>query len=436
MVRDDQHPEGPGTAKEVVPANAGSGTVRGEARSHPQREGDAEDKAKGRSDRQEGDGTERQHLPWRQEVARLALLFVLTRLTLTAIGLVSRAIEPGPVHRPSPLGVGPAFSTFPFLDVWGAWDTSWYVSIAQVGYRPEPLEGPYANYAFFPLFPLLSRAVGWLFDNVFVGGLVVANVALLVACAFLYRLVLLDEDEATARASVKYLFAAPGAFFLSGMLTESLYLALVIMCFYFARTRRWWAVGVSGFLLALSRGPGILATIPLAWIYFSQRGFSLRRLRPDVLWLAGLPAGIAVFMWVNHEVTGDALAFAHIQATAWGHRLQNPLTTLWNAISGGDIFARFNAWYMFGVLLVTVASLRMLGVAYGSFALISVLLPLAYGPPFGSLLRYSVVIFPLYIAVARFARSRPTLDQGVTVAGALLQGFLMAAWANSSFLTV
>jgi hypothetical protein len=385
---------------------------------------------------QDGDGPERQHPPWRQEAARLALLLVLSRLTLTAIGLVSRALEPGPVYRPMPLGVGPSFSRFRFLDLWGAWDSSWYISIAQVGYRPEPLDGPFANYAFFPLFPLLSRGAGWLFDNVFVGGLVVANVALLVACVFLYRLVLLDDDSATARATVKYLFAAPGAFFLSGMLTESLYLALVVMCFYFARTRRWWLVGVCGFLLTLTRGPGILAGVPLAWIYLSQHGFSLRRLRPNVLWLAGLPAGIAVFMWVNHEVTGNALAFADIQATAWGHRLQNPLTALWNSIFTEDIFARFNAWYMFGVLLVTVAFLQRLGVAYGSFALLSALFPLAYGPPFGALLRYSVVIFPLYIVVARFTRSRPALDQGVTVAGALLQGFLMAVWANSSLLTV
>ncbi|MBW3574868.1 MAG: hypothetical protein KY450_08385 [Actinobacteria bacterium] len=373
---------------------------------------------------------------WAHEASRLAILFVVTRITLTVIGLVSRALVPGPVLRPMPLGAGPVFSRFSFLDVWGAWDSSWYISIAQVGYQPDLLEGPFANYAFFPLFPLLSRAVGWLFDNVFIGGLVVANAALLVACLFLYRLVLLDHDVATARGSVKYLFAAPGAFFLSGMLTESLYLALVVMCFYFARTQRWWLVGICGFLLTLSRGPGVLAGAPLLWIYLDQRGFSLRRLRPDVLWLAGLPAGIGVFMWLNYELTGDALAFAHIQATGWGHYLQNPLSALWREMTVGDVFNRFNAWYMFAVLAVTVAFMRKLGVAYATFALISVLLPLAYGPSFSSLVRYSAVIFPLYIVVARFTRSRPGLDHAITIAGALLQGFLMGLWANSSFLTV
>lgn len=384
----------------------------------------------------DGDRTATRWPPWRQEAARLALLFVITRLTLTAIGLVSRALVPGKVSRFMPVGVGPEFSTLPFLDLWGEWDSAWYVSVAEDGYQPEPLFGAFANYAFFPLFPFFSRVVGWLFGNVFVGSLVVANVALLVACIFLYRLVLVDHDVATARRTVKYLFAAPPAFFLSGALSESLYLALVIMCFYFARTRRWWVVGICGFLLTLSRGPGILAVVPLAWIYLSQRGLSLRRIRPDVLWLAGLPAGIALFMWVNHQVTGDALAFSRIQATAWGHHLQNPLTALWKAMSTGDIFDRWNAWYMFGVLAVTIAFLRKLGVAYGTFALLSVLFALAYGPPFNALLRYSVVIFPLYIVLARFTESRPALDQSIVVAGALLQGFLMSVWANSSFLTI
>ncbi|MDP9020233.1 MAG: hypothetical protein M3N25_05450 [Actinomycetota bacterium] len=364
------------------------------------------------------------------------MLFLATRVILTVIGLVSRELVPGGPHRPMPLGVAPLFSRFPFLDLWGAWDSSWYISIAEVGYRPEPLYGPFANYAFFPLFPFLSRAVGWPFDNVFIGGLVVANAALLVACLFLYRLVLLDHDVGTARRSIKYLFAAPGAFFLSGMLSESLYLALVVACFYFARTRRWWLVGVCGLLLTLSRGPGVLTALPLGWIYLSQRGFSLRRIRPDVLWLAGLPAGIGIFMWVNYEVTGDALAFAHIQMTAWGHRLQNPVTALWRELWAGDIFDRFNAWYILAVLVATLAFLRKLGVAYGSFALLLLLIPIAYGPSYSSMVRYSTVIFPLFIVLARFTRSRPGLDQAITISAALLQGFLMSLWVNSSFLTV
>lgn len=374
--------------------------------------------------------------PPRRDGARLLTLFVVTRVTLTVIGLVSRELVPGPVLRPRPVGVGATFSSFSFLDVWGEWDSSWYLSIARDGYRAVPIEGTGANYGFFPLYPLLSRWVGAAFGSPFIGGLIVSNAALLVACAVLYRLVALDDDEETARRAVKYLFAAPAAFMFSAMLTESLYLALVVMCFYFGRIERWETVGVLGFLLALSRGPGVFAAVPLLWMYLEQRGFSLRRVRPDVLWLALLPAGVGIFMWFNWQLTGDSLSFTHIQASAWGHRLQNPVSAVWRAVSADDVFTRFNGWYMLGVIALIVAFRRRFGTAYALFAVISVLTLLTFGVPWNSMIRYTVVIFPLYVAAARFTRGRPGLDQALLIASALLQGLLMSLWANNSLLVI
>ena len=379
---------------------------------------------------------ERSDRDWRHKLGALLVIFVVTRAVLTVVGLVSRELVPGPVWRPMPLGVAPLYSRFPFLDVWGAWDSSWYVSIARAGYQPYAMEGGFANYAFFPLYPLLSRWVGWFVGNVFIGGLIVANAALLVASALLYRLVALDDDEATAERTVKYLFAAPSAFFLSCMLTESLFLVLVVACFWFARTNRWWAVGVLGFLTALCRSLGVLVALPMLWIYLQSHGYSLRRLRPDVLWLAGFPAGLAVFMWFSRELTGDALAFSRIQTTVWRHYLQNPLSALWADISGVNPYSAFSAWYMLGVLVLSIALLWKLSGPYALLLLISVLLPVAYGPPFGSLIRYSVVAFPLYLAAARLTASRPGLDHAATIGAAVLQGFLMSHWANGSPLTI
>ena len=91
-------------------------------------------------------GEEGAETPWRRRVAGLLVLFVTTRAALVAIGLVSRHLVPGPVVHPRPLDVGPSFSSFSFLDLWGQWDTSWYLSIAMYGYKPEPLVGGLANY--------------------------------------------------------------------------------------------------------------------------------------------------------------------------------------------------------------------------------------------------------------------------------------------------
>jgi hypothetical protein len=277
--------------------------------------------------------------------------------------------------------------------------------------------------------------VGWFVGGPFVGGLVVSNVAFLVACVFLYRLVSLDDDTGTARRAVKYLVAAPAAFLFSAMLTESLYLALAVMCFYYARTKRWWVVGVLGFFLALSRAPGALVVVPLLWMYLEQRGHSLRRMRPDVLWLAGFPAGLLVFMGINEVLTGDGLAFTRIQETAWGHRLQDPVSAVWGNLSGDNAIWRFNGWYLIVVLALTLVFARRFGAAYLLFVLVSVLPPMSYGVWY-SMVRYTLVIFPLYVVAARITASRPNVDQALTIALVLFQGFLMTQWANNGSLVI
>ena len=193
---------------------------------------------------------------------------------------------------------------------------------------------------------------------------------------------------------------------------------------------------MSLYVNAIGRRLTARLALPLLWVYLEQRRFSLRRLRPDGLWLALLPAGLGVFVLFNWELTGDPLAFAHIQLTGWGHHLQNPLSALWRGMTGGDVFVSFNSWYMAVVLALTLAAVRKLGVAYALFALMSVVLPLVYSVPGGSMVRYTVVIFPLYVVAASAIRGRPGLDQAVTVASALLQGFLMSQWVNNSLLVI
>jgi hypothetical protein len=373
--------------------------------------------------------------PWRREAIGLAVVFVATRVVLVVIGLVSRDLTPGPVVHPQPLGIGPSYSSLAFLDLWGQWDTSWYLSIAEHGYKSFPLQGPFPNYAFFPLYPFLARWVGWFVGGPFIGGLVVSNAAFLVACVFLYRLVNLDDDAATARRAVKYLFAAPAAFLFSAMLTESLFLALAVMCFYFARTERWSVVGVLGFFLALSRAPGVLVVVPLLWMYLEQRGRSIRRLRPDMLWLLGFPAGLCVFMGINEALTGDGSAFTRIQVTAWGHRLQDPFSAVWRNISGDNPTWRFNGWYLIVVLALTLVFVRRLGIAYVLFVVVSLLPPMSHGA-WNSIVRYTAVLFPLYVVAARVTASRPHVDRALTMASVLLQGFLMTQWANNSSLVI
>ena len=51
-----------------------------------------------------------------------------------------------------------AFSSFRFLDVWGRWDSGWYLKIAQQGYLFSNVGEQQGNsFAFFPLYPSVSN---------------------------------------------------------------------------------------------------------------------------------------------------------------------------------------------------------------------------------------------------------------------------------------
>ena len=93
----------------------------------------------------------------------------------------------------------------------------------------------------------------------------------------------------------------PAAFLFQAALTESLFLCLVLACFYYAECRKWLLVGVLGFFLALSRSVGFVVVVPLALVLLQQE---IRRPYPRAvfncvksgLWLLLVPAGWLSFM--------------------------------------------------------------------------------------------------------------------------------------------
>jgi hypothetical protein len=329
------------------------------------------------------------------------------------------------------------YSENPWLDIWGVFDSGWYLSISVHGYQAAASSAAdtlgQANYNFFPLYPLLMRSLTILTKDHYLAGLALSNTCLFLACISLYKLMRLDSDHETALASIRYLLIFPVSFILSGVFTESLFLLLAIMCFYYAKRHRWLLVGISGFLLALTRSVGILVFIPLLYEYVRQKDFKVRRLRPDIGFLMLIPLGLFVFAVHNYLLTGDYLATVHIQETGWGHELTNPLEFLIDNLRGNSVLFRFEAWFTLALLILLNVFYRRIGFGYWLLAMPALLLPLATTHP--SMPRYSVVIFPIYILLAKLARNKWT-DQMMTMVLCLLQGWLMVFWSNGFTLVV
>ncbi|MSR85022.1 hypothetical protein EXS71_01105 [Candidatus Uhrbacteria bacterium] len=367
-----------------------------------------------------------------KEIQWILLLFIISRVILTCIGVGSQILL-DPYHGQEDVW---NYSSHRALDIWGVWDTGWYLQIAKHGYSAElgkswGIVGQ-ANYAFFPLYPMLMRGVGWLIGDPFIAGIILSNLFLLLACWFLYKLVHVDQDEETASRAVKYLILFPTAFIFSGVFTESLFVFLLIACFYFAKRQRWWLVGLFGFFLALTRSLGVLAILPLLIVYLQSITWQIKKIYLNVLWLLLIPAGLGFFIYYNYRLTGDALAFAHIQ-TAWGRTLVNPFTLLMHNLLSGDIVALFSANFSLLTILFLTVFYRKIGFAYWLLGMYSIFVPLSTG--LQSMPRYVLIIFPLFILLAKLTQ-RPRVDQLVTIALTLIQGFLMVFWSNGFTLII
>ena len=142
-----------------------------------------------------------------------------------------------------------------------AWDGAFYADIAQHGYAA--LGRPALR--FFPLTPLLGRAVGWLGTGPRVGVVVVANLAALAAGALLVLLVRSEGlAPGVARRSAWLLALAPSAFVLALGYAEAIFLALAIATLLAVRRRHWLPAIALGVLAGLDRPGGLVLAVPVA----------------------------------------------------------------------------------------------------------------------------------------------------------------------------
>jgi hypothetical protein len=358
------------------------------------------------------------------ELRYALLLFVASRAMLTVIGVIAHE-----AFRNHYVGFFPDW-----LNIWGVWDSTWYINIAKGGYSTVLNEVGMPNYTFFPLYPLLMRLFSLLTGDYYLSGVLISNIALLVSCVYLYRLVKLDSDESTALRSIKYMFLFPTAFVLSGVLTESLFLALSLMSFYYAKKRNWLFAGVLGFFTALTRPYGVIILIPLAYEYLRSVDYDPRRIKVDALFLLLVPIGVSLYSVYTYSLTGDPLAFMHAQKE-WGGAFRFPLEQLWNRLSEGRMDVRFNAYITLIALAVLVLFYKKVDFSswlYGAFV---ILIPLSSSASAWSMSRYIVVAFPLFIIFARLAKNQ-RFDETATILLVMLQGLLMALWTTAFYYVV
>jgi hypothetical protein len=164
-----------------------------------------------------------------------------------------------------------------WLNPWTTFDSYHFIKVALQGYAPQSVN-------FFPLYPFLLSLAG---NNSIVlasWGIVLSNVAFLIALFYFYGLARLDCNGRSARIAVLALAFFPSTAFFSAVYSESLFLLLSVAAFYYVRKNRWIASALCAGLAALTRNSGILLAVMLAleWWHAKRRNIAM----PKAAWLA------------------------------------------------------------------------------------------------------------------------------------------------------
>jgi hypothetical protein len=360
----------------------------------------------------------------------LAVL-VSTRVALTLVGVLSLALLPSghPTEVFPPTGIA-------VLDVWTRWDGPFYVQIAQSGYDARP---PLPTIVFFPLYPALIRVVAAIGGGgslaLWVAALGISLVCLAAAVGYLIALARMDFGEHVARRAALYLLVFPTSLFLSATYPESLFLALSVAGFYYARLGRWWLVGILGLAASLTRPYGALLAFPLAFEYLLQRNFDWRRIRPGLLWLGLVPMGLVIFLAYIAWKFQDPAVMGAAQ-DIWGRRVVAPWDVLAQYLNGPVIVHGFStlgsslvdlAFAAFFAAMVIVAWWRL----RPTYAIYSTLLLAAFlsSGKFVSVPRYGLALFPVFLGLALLTDEGPRHD-AVVSASLIAAGLAMVLFAT------
>lgn len=302
---------------------------------------------------------------------------------------------------------------------WGNFDGVHYLTIAQYGYSAQYTQ------AFFPLYPLLVKAVSFVFlGNYVLGALVVSNVSLIAAVVLFFELLNLEKYKSnTIFWSIVFFLLYPFSFFLGSIYNESLFLVFTFASFLAGRKQKWAWAGFFGFLASLTRLAGVflLPALIIEWLYqhkFKVSFSTLKTFKPLVC-LMIIPFGLIVYMCYLGIRFGDPLYFVHAQPVFGAQRSSSELIllpqVLWRymKIFMTVPFSQYGFWvavWEFSVtalfLLLFIPMVKRIRLSYVVFSTLSLMLPTLTGT-LSSMPRYMLVsfaLFPMLAMLPRFAK--------------------------------
>ena len=323
-------------------------------------------------------------------------------------------------HQPAVKGL----SSIPYLGMTMHWDALWFRSMALTGYPqqlPHNLDGQVAQnqWAFYPAFPFLTRAVMQLTNTAFaVAASLVNLVAGVVAACAVARLLEQRIPRVAALAVVGVWAALPMAPTLQLAYSEALAMALLALSLLWLVRGQWGRAAAAALALGLTRPilPPLAVVYGVAvWRRWRRR--DLDPIAPSETWrmLTGLVltvAGAAVWPAIAWWSTGVAGAYTQTEA-AWHRRNVMPfagVVSLYGSMAHGHV-----TWVRLAIIAAVGLAVVLAAVAVRSPRLDPVLVTwcwaylvyeLAVDNMHGDELRMLLPLFPLVAVAVGVASTR------------------------------
>lgn len=330
---------------------------------------------------------------------RAAIAWLIWRIFLTAWGILvwsSGWVTPD-AGREWLHGLVPSMDGLrgALVDIWMRWDTVQYLRIIQDGYAPDDRS------AYFPLYPVLGKGVGWLLggENL-LGLLIVSNLAALGAFYLLDRLALQEWTEDKVSSTLISVVFYPASFFLFTAYPQSLVLFLSLAAYLAARNGRHWV----SLLFSIAAGLTHSMAIPLVALLII-RPLLVKKRR----WASFLPAVGPLLSVLGFMLWRAYMGYPSISdliGSVWGRQIglsiamdETMTPMIWLARGWHNLLV-----LVIGLLAVRWA-LRKKKTDWAFFLLASLGIPILSAPgfePLEGLARYALVGFPIFFALSEW----------------------------------
>jgi len=297
---------------------------------------------------------------------------------------------------------------YSLLGVWERFDTLWYIEISRRGYVK-----PMAT-VFYPLYPALIRAFSVVLRSELAAAVFISSLATFFLVWGALRLFETDAAAVVAFRAVLLWSLWPAGFIFFAGYPDSHVCALTVWAIGLARSERWSAAGMYGFLAGLTKAIGFLTALPLLWIAWKKR--DRKGALAALLCCAGV-GGFQGWLMLRHYPTAS-----ETYRLFWGTETSAPWTTALDVTKalahGPDVLLIFNAAVLAVVMSAALSPRVRFEYKLYAAAAMCLFLTKHTDPLLQSTMRYSLAVFPAYPALAgRLERGGVFLVVLLTAAG-------------------